>query len=174
MKKVILILGMSFIVFGQSIAMSSSSDKSETKVNKKQCENHDKHHKSSKSGYVHKFVDIYANDNATAEKVGSIKFKERSDYSIFFCKENNWCEVVNQKDGNTGWVSLDELKKAQEKYAQVMQKKADFNKLAQYVQLQDQKIVQLQTVIMQMQKDFSTVLQNQQAQINQLKQSNYY
>ncbi len=126
MKKVILILGMSFIVFGQSIAMSSSSDKSETKVNKKQCENHDKHHKNSKSGYVHKFVDIYANDNATAEKVGSIKFKERSDYSIFFCKENNWCEVVNQKDGNTGWVSLDELKKAQEKYAQVMQKKSRF------------------------------------------------
>ena len=66
MKKIILILGMSFIVFGQSMAMSNSSDKSETKVNKKQSENHHKHHKNSKSGYVHKFVDIYANDNATA------------------------------------------------------------------------------------------------------------
>ena len=55
-----------------------------------------------------------------------------------------------------------------------MQKKAYFNKLAQYMQLQDQKIIQLQTVIMQMQKEFSTVLQNQQSQINQLQQSSYY
>lgn len=53
-------------------------------------------------------------------------------------------------------------------------KKQSFNKLAQYVQLQDQKIIQLQTVIMQMQKEFSTVLQNQQSQINQLQQSSYY
>ena len=71
-------------------------------------------------------------------------------------------------------LNLDELKKVQEKYVQVTQKEADFNKLAQYMQLQDQKIIQLQTVIMQMQKEFSTVLQNQQSQINQLQQSSYY
>ena len=182
MKKIMLVLGMSMAVFGQSVAMSS--DKVDTKANAqmkaKSCSAHGKHHKSHKShksGYVHKFVDIYATDNSSADKVGMIKFKERGNYSIFYCKENGWCQVVNQKDGNTGWVSLDELKKSQEQYATVMQKKRGFEQLSQYVQLQDHKIVELQTVIMQMKKEFGRVLQNQQnqqTQINQLQQSNYY
>ena len=71
-------------------------------------------------------------------------------------------------------MSLEELKKSQEQYAKVMQKKRSFDKLSQYVQLQDQKIVELQTVIMQMQKELGRVLQKQQTQINQLQQSNYY
>ena len=174
MKKIILILGMSLIAFGQSVAMSSDSDITDANVNAHHGKDNSKHHKQGKAGYVHKLVDIYANDNSAADKVSSIKFKERDDYNIFFCKENNWCEVVNKKDGKTGWINLDELKKVQEKYVQVTQKEADFNKLAQYMQLQDQKIIQLQTVIMQMQKEFSTVLQNQQSQINQLQQSSYY
>ncbi len=178
MKKQILILGILLTFFAHSIAMSSDkvNAKEEAKVKTHSCSAHDggKHHNHSKLYYVHKLVDIYANDNVSAQKVGSIKFKERDDYSIFFCKENNWCEVVNQKDGSTGWISLDELKKAQEQYSTVIEKRNDFNQLSQFVQLQDQKIIQLQTVIMRMQKEFSTVLQQQQDQISQLQQSNYY
>ncbi|MFT4693145.1 MAG: hypothetical protein ACI8TE_000033 [Francisella sp.] len=173
MKKIILVLGMSVAAFGQSVAMSS--DKVDTKANAqvkaKSCSAHGRHHKS---GYIHKFVDIYATDNSSADKVGMIKFKERGNYNIFYCKESDWCQVVNQKDGNTGWVDLEELKKSQKQYAKVMQKKRGFDELSQYVQLQDQKIVELQTVIMQMQKELGRVLQNQQTQINQLQQSNYY
>ena len=183
MKKIMLVLGMSVAVFGQSVAMSS--DKVDTKANAEvkaksstvHTKSHSKHHKnnkSHKSGYVHKLVDIYAVDNATADKVGTIRFKERDNYNIFYCKESGWCEVVNQKDGGTGWISLEELKKSEEQYAKVMQKRNGFKQLAQYVEIQDQKIVELQTVIVQMQKELTRVLQNQQAQINQLQQSNYY
>jgi len=176
MKKIMLVLGMSFIVFGQSVAMSS--DKTHTKENVdakiKPTTTHSRHHKNGKSSYIHKLVDIYAGDDSSTDKVGMIKFKERDNYSIFYCKENGWCEVVNKKDGNTGWVSIKELKKSHEQYAKVMQKKMELNRLTQYIQLQDKKIAELQTVIMQMQKETARVLQNQQTQINQLQQSNYY
>ena len=178
-----LVLGISFVALSQSVAMSS--DKIDTNANTeikvksreqhyKSDAKHHEHGKPHKSDYIHKLADIYAVDNANADKIGMIKFKERDNYSIFFCKENGWCEVLNQKNGNTGWVSLDELKKRQEQYTEVLQKRNGFNQLAQYIRLQDQKIVELQTVIMQMQKEFSRVLQNQQTQINQLQKSNYY
>lgn len=172
MKKTILILGIFFLALSQSFAMSS--DKADTKADNPHNGSHCKHHKHTKSSYVHKLADIYSEDKANAEKIGSIKFKERENYSIFFCKENTWCQVVNQEDGSTGWINLKELQKMQEKYKQVMQKKANLAKLTKYVQMQDKKIIQLQTTMVQMQNKFFATLQNQQAQIDQLKQANYY
>ena len=72
MKKIMLVLGMLVAVFGQSVAMSS--DKVDTKANAqvkaKSCSAHGKHHKS---GYVHKFVDIYATDNSYSSKCSESK-----------------------------------------------------------------------------------------------------
>ncbi|AXA34224.1 hypothetical protein [Francisella adeliensis] len=169
MKKIILSVTVSLLALSQIFAMSSD------KVSKPAIENtEDAKSMAETTKDPHQLVDIYASDNETSEKQGSIAYVDRDKFNIIFCKENAWCEVVDNRNGNTGWINLEKLKESQQKYNQVMQKNANIDRLVQYVGLQDKKIVQLQQMIMQMQKEFSVVLQQQQAQINSLKQSAYY
>lgn len=164
MKKIILTL--SIIAFG----ISSSMAMSESKPAGKQQNNN----AAKTQGSHHKLVNIYAKDDKNSQISGKITLKNQNSYNIFYCKQNNWCEVVSEKDGKTGWISLDQLKQSQQKYAKVMHKKNTIKRLAEYTKLQDQKIVQLQTMMMQMQGDFAKALKQQQMQINQLKQAYYY
>ncbi|AIT10192.1 hypothetical protein LO80_09570 [Candidatus Francisella endociliophora] len=164
MKKIILTL--SVVVFSLSCGIAMSKDtapEQSNKINKEQ-----KHQK------IHKLVDVYTNDIDTSNVVTTITLDNQDNYNIFYCKDSGWCEVVDKTNGETGWVNLDQLKKAQEKYTKYMHKKASMKKLVKYIQLQDQKIVQLQTMMMQMQKEFAHALQQQQVQINQLSQAYYY
>ncbi|MDE5018955.1 hypothetical protein NAI67_13180, partial [Francisella tularensis subsp. holarctica] len=48
------------------------------------------------------------------------------------------------------------------------------NRLEEYTKVQDQKISQLHAMMTQMLQEFAYVLEQQQAQINQLKQAYYY
>ena len=115
-------------------------------------------------------VNIYQNDDKSSAVVNKINQDNRNDYSIFFCKNDNWCKTVNQKDGSVGWVNLTQLKNAQEEYNKEMFQENTIKRLVAYQQAQDDKISQLQTTILKMQKNFGEVLSRQQMQINQLKQ----
>lgn len=159
MKKIVLSVFVSVIALSQVIAMSN-----------------DKVAKTSvaDSNDPHQLVDIYSADNDSSKKLGSIAFKDREKYNIFFCNKNTWCKVVDSRNGDTGWISLEKLQESQQKYNQVMQKNVSIDKLVQYVGLQDKKIMQLQQMIMQMQKEFTVALNRQQMQINKFKQSAYY
>ncbi|MED7819339.1 MULTISPECIES: hypothetical protein [unclassified Francisella] len=163
MKKIILTMGL--LVFGAGVSLAMSSDKTVVAKQEqtKQCtKNH------------HDLVNIYTKEDATSKISGKITLKNQDDYNIFYCKNTGWCEVVNKTNGNTGWVSLDQLKQAQQKYASYMQKKDTIEKLVAYTNMQDQKIAQLNVMMMQMQKEFAYALQKQQAQINKLNQAYYY
>lgn len=121
-----------------------------------------------------KLVDIYAKDDQSSEVTGQIYFKSQDNYNIFYCKQNNWCEVVNKDNGDTGWISLEQLKQAQQKVAKIMQKKNAVKRLEEYMVIQDQKIAQLYAMMTQQQQEFAKIIEQQQAQINQLKQAYYY
>lgn len=60
---------------------------------------------------VRKLVDIYAKDDQSSEVKGQIGLNNQDNYNIFYCKQNNWCEVVNKDNGDTGWISLEQLNK---------------------------------------------------------------
>lgn len=132
-----------------------------------------KTHTQNKSQH-NKIVDIYSSADEKSDISGKITLKNQDSYNIFYCKQDNWCEVVNIQDGQTGWVNLEQLKNAQQKQAQYQHKNATIDNMVKYIQLQDQKIIQLQSAMMQMQKQFANALQQQQVQINQLKQAYYY
>ncbi|QIV94720.1 hypothetical protein [Allofrancisella frigidaquae] len=159
MKKTFLAVILSISTLGLVLAMSNDSTKEIAPKSQKH--------------YSDKLVSIYAEDVNDSKVVDTITFKNLDEYNIFYCKDNNWCEVVNQKDGNVGWINLEELKKAQDRYAQQMYKKNLMQKLQQDNQAQSQQIAELQGIVVRMQKDFSVALQNQQIQINQLKQAIY-
>ncbi|ASG68212.1 hypothetical protein CDV26_07240 [Francisella halioticida] len=167
MKKIILIV--SFLMFGASLGLAMSSDKPANVTKQEQ-----KTTTCVKNKDHHKLVDIYTKEDTTSQIVDKVTLKTQDHYSIFYCKNTGWCEVVNKTDGNTGWVSLDQLKQAQQKYANYMQKKNTVKKLVEYVNVQDQKIAQLHAMIQQMQEQFGYVLQKQQVEVNQLRQSYYY
>ncbi|AJC48803.1 hypothetical protein IB642_05550 [Allofrancisella guangzhouensis] len=160
MKKTFLAVILSVSTISLVLAMTSNS----TKNNDPKC------HKQQHSD---KLVSIYTKDASSSQIIDTITFKNQDNYNVFYCKDNSWCEVVNQKDGNVGWIDLGEFKKAQDKYAKRMYKKHLVQKLEQDNQLQGQRIAELQRVVIKMQKDFSLALQNQQIQINQLKQAIY-
>ena len=159
MKKIIFSIFVSAIAISQVFAMSSD------KVAKPIADN---------TKDPHQLVDIYESDSNTSKKEGSISFDDRNQFKIIYCKESAWCEVVDSRNGNIGWINLEKLQETQQKYTQVMQKNANMDKLVQYVGMQDKKIIQLQQIVMQMQKEFAVALQRQQVQINNLKQSAYY
>ncbi|MDE4963445.1 hypothetical protein NAI36_09590, partial [Francisella tularensis subsp. holarctica] len=92
----------------------------------------------------------------------------------FYCKQNNLCEVGDKNNGNTGWINLDKLKQAQEKFANHVHKQYTIKRLEEYTKVQDQKISQLHAMMTQLLQEFAYVLEQQQAQINQLKQAYYY
>nr|WP_145951726.1 SH3 domain-containing protein [Francisella uliginis] len=169
MKKIILTI--SFLVFGASLGLAMSSDKAATDVTKQQ---QVAKSKCTKNKDHHKLVDIYTDEDTSSKVTGKITLKNQDNYNIFYCKNTGWCEVVNKTDGKTGWIGLDQLKQAQQKYANYMQTKDTVRKLVEYVNVQDQKIAQLHAMMQQMQKQFAVVLQKQQAQINQLNQAYYY
>ncbi|QIV95843.1 hypothetical protein EDC55_10528 [Allofrancisella inopinata] len=158
MKKTFLAVVLSISTLGLVPAMANDS----TKEIAPKCH---KHHSD-------KLVSIYAEDVNSSKVIDTITFKNLDDYNVFYCKDNNWCEVV-RKDGNVGWINLEELKKAQDRYAKRMYKQNLVQKLEQDNKIQAQQIIELQRVIVRMQKDFSMALQNQQIQINQLKQAIY-
>ncbi|MED7789250.1 hypothetical protein [Francisella sp. 19X1-34] len=166
MKKIILTIGL--LVFGMGLGLAMSSDKPVNTSKQEQTNNY------AKDKAHHKLVDIYTKEDKTSKVIGSITFKNQDSYNIFYCKNTGWCEVVNKANGNIGWVSLDQLKQAQQKYVSYMQKKDTLKKLVEYTAVQDQKIAQLHAMMMQMQKEFAIVLQKQQAQINQLSKAYYY
>lgn len=169
MKK--LILTLSTLALGVNIGLAMSSKPADVAPNKQQPQSKQCKHNNKQP---HKLVDIYSSDSKDSNALGVITFKNQNDYNIFYCKESNWCEVVNKEDGKTGWVDLAQLKESQEKYAKYMHTKNTVKRLEAYTKIQDQKIAQLNAMMMQMQKEFSYVLQQQQAQINQLKQGSYY
>jgi hypothetical protein len=145
-----------------------SSDKPVTTTKQEQSSN------CAKDKAQHKLVNIYTKEDEASKVTGYITFKNQDNYNVFYCKNTGWCEVVNKTNGDTGWVSLDQLKQAQQKYASYMQKKDTIKKLVEYTAVQDQKIAQLHAMMIQMQKEFANVLQQQQAQINQLSKAYYY
>lgn len=158
MKKTI--IAVTSLLLSMSVSMAISKDTPKTHTQNKAQHN--------------KIADIYASADEKADIAGKITLKNQDNYNIFYCKQDNWCEVVNTQDGQTGWVNLEQLKNAQQKQAQYQHKNATIDNMVKYIQLQDQKIIQLQTAMMQMQKQFANALQQQQIQINQLKQAYYY
>ncbi|WP_150467734.1 SH3 domain-containing protein [Francisella sp. SYW-9] len=166
MKKIILTI--SLLIFGASLGLAMSSDKPVSTTKQEQSSNR------TKDKAHHKLVAIYTNEDTSSKIIGHITFKNQDSYNVFYCKNTGWCEVVNKANGSTGWVSLDQLKQAQQKYASYMQNKDTIKKLVEYTAVQDQKIAQLHAMMMQMQKEFATVLQKQQVQINQLSKAYYY
>ena len=119
-------------------------------------------------------VDIYSKADQNSKVSAQITFENQDNYNIFYCKQNNWCEVVDKNNGDTGWISLDKLKQTQEKFAKYMHKQNTIKRLEEYMKVQNQKIAQLYAMMMQMQQDFAHALEQQQTQINQLKQAYYY
>ncbi|MBK2093828.1 SH3 domain-containing protein [Francisella philomiragia] len=161
MRKIILASLAIFLGMSSSFAMSKSEPAQTPKV-------------IEASQQSDKLVDIYAKDDQSSEVVGQIYFKSQDNYNIFYCKQNNWCEVVNKDNGDTGWISLEQLKQAQQKVAKIMQKKNAVKRLEEYMVIQDQKIAQLYAMMTQQQQEFAKIIEQQQAQINQLKQAYYY
>lgn len=119
----------------------------------------------------HKLVGIYSKEDQNSKVSAQITFENQNNYNIFYCKQNNWCEVVDKNNGDTGWISLDKLKQTQEKFVKYMHKQNTIKGLEEYTKVQNQKIAQLHAMMMQMQQDFAYALEQQQAQINQLKQA---
>ncbi|MDE4994699.1 hypothetical protein NAH09_11800, partial [Francisella tularensis subsp. holarctica] len=68
-------------------------------------------------GHPQKLVDIYSKDDQSSKVSAQITLENQYNYNIFYCKQNNWCEVVDKNNGNTVWINLDKLKHAQEKFA---------------------------------------------------------
>ena len=117
------------------------------------------------------FVNIYHNNDNKSPVVSTINSDNMQNYNIIFCKKDDaWCKVINNKNGNVGWINITQLKIAQEVYKKEMFQKNTLKRLVAYQETQDNKIIQLQTTIIQMQQEFGAVLQRQQIQINQLKQ----
>ncbi|APC91846.1 MULTISPECIES: hypothetical protein [Francisella] len=161
MKKLVLTGFM--LAFGVSFSLAMSDSKPVESPAQKQHADH-----------PHKLVDIYIKDDQNSKIFGQITLKNQDNYNIFYCKQNNWCEVVDKNNGNTGWISLDKLKQAQEKFAKYIHKQNTIKRLEEYTKIQDQKIAQLHAMMMQMHQEFAYALEQQQAQINQLKQTYYY
>ena len=161
MKKLVL-AGFMF-AFGVNSSLAMSDSKPVQSPAQKQDVNH-----------PHKLVDIYSKADQNSKVSAQITFENQDNYNIFYCKQNNWCEVVDKNNGDTGWISLDKLKQTQEKFAKYMNKQNTIKRLEEYTKVQNQKIVQLNAMMIQMQQDFAYALEQQQTQINQLKQAYYY
>ena len=161
MKKIVLA---GFIL---AFGVSSSSAMSDTKPVQFPAQKQDAKH-------PRKLVDIYSKDDQSSKVLAQITLENQDNYNIFYCKQNNWCEVVDKNNGATGWISLDKLQQAQEKFAKYVHKQNSIKRLEEYTKVQDQKIAKLHAMMMQMQQEFVYVLEQQQAQINQLKQAYYY
>ncbi|APC97204.1 bacterial SH3 domain protein [Francisella frigiditurris] len=130
---------------------------------------------SCKDDKKHKeiYVNIYAKNSNDAEVVSKLLPKSDTNYTVFYCTENSWCEIVNQENGNTGWINMEELKKAEEAYMKQNQKKIMFQKMISHMHSQDKRIEQLEIQIVNMQKELVSILQAQQQQINRLSQGRY-
>ncbi|WP_084387543.1 hypothetical protein [Francisella sp. TX07-6608] len=161
MKK--LVLAACMLAFGVSSSLAMSDSKPVQSPAQKQ-----------DVGHPHKLVDIYSKDDQSSKVSAQITLENQDNYNIFYCKQNNWCEVVDKNNGNTGWINLDKLKQAQEKFAKYVHKQNAIKRLEEYTKVQDQKISQLHAMMTQMRQEFAYVLEQQQAQINQLKQVYYY
>lgn len=107
-------------------------------------------------------TDIYKQPDIKSEKVGTLD-TDTNDYKPVFSNEN-WTEVVNNKDGSVGWVESDKIKGAissdidlftdidnqtdsilqnHRSMMQYMQKQmADFDKQMQVLQTDTQKAMQ--------------------------------
>lgn len=117
------------------------------------------------------FVNIYQNNDNKSPVVGIINSANMQNFNIIFCKKDDaWCKVINNKNGNIGWINITQLKIAQEEYKKEMFQKNTLKRLVAYQEAQDNKIIQLQTTIIQMQQELGVAFQRQQIQINQLKQ----
>ncbi|MFC4891837.1 hypothetical protein ACFPDQ_02075 [Pseudofrancisella aestuarii] len=119
------------------------------------------------------YVSIYDKNSSDAEVISKLLPKSDKSYTVFYCTENSWCEIVNQENGKTGWINMEELKKAEEAYMKQNQKKIMFQQMISHIDSQDRRIGQLEAQMVQMQKEFVSVLQAQQQQINRLKQAYY-
>ncbi|QEO56690.1 hypothetical protein [Francisella marina] len=160
MRKIILASLAISLGFTSGFAMSKSEPAQTPKV-------------SEVSQQSSKLVDIYTKDDTSSDVTGQIDLKNQDKYNIFYCKQNSWCEVVNKENGDTGWVSLEQLKQAKQKAAKIMHKKNAVKRLEEYMVIQDQKIAQLYAMMTQQQQEFVRIIEQQQMQINQLKQAYY-
>ena len=155
MKKLVLTGFM--LAFGVSYSLAMSDSKPVQSPAQKQDANH-----------PYKLVDMYSKADQNSKVSAQITFENQDNYNIFYCKQNNWCEVVDKNNGDTGWISLDKLKQTQENFAKYMHKQNRIKRLEEYTKVQNQKIAQLHAMMMQMQQDFAYALEQQQTQINQL------
>ncbi|ALB01661.1 hypothetical protein ACH24_02820 [Francisella persica ATCC VR-331] len=81
---------------------------------------------------------------------------------------------IYSKDNKNSKVSAQITFENQDNYNIFYCKQNTIKRLEEYAKVQDQKIAKLYAMIMQMQQDFTYALEQQQAQINQLKQAYYY
>ncbi|MDE4978097.1 hypothetical protein NAI52_10065, partial [Francisella tularensis subsp. holarctica] len=73
-------------------------------------------------GHQHNLLYLYSKDDQSSKVSAQITLENQDNYNIFYCKQNNWCEVVDKNNGHTGWINLDKLKQAQEKFAKHVHK----------------------------------------------------
>lgn len=78
---------------------------------------------------------------------------------------------IYSKEDHTSKVSVLITFENQDNYNIFYCKQNTIKGLEEYTKVQDQKIAQLHAMMMQMQQDFAYALEQQQAQINQLKQA---
>lgn len=155
-----LVIASFILAFGVSFSLDMSDSKPIQSPAQKQHADH-----------LNKLVGIYSKEDHTSKVSALITFENQDNYNIFYCKQNNWCEVVDKNNGDTGWINLDKLKQTKEKFTKYMHKQNTIKGLEEYTKVQYQKIAQLHAIMMQMQHDFAYALEQQQAQINQLKQA---
>lgn len=96
MKK--LVLAACMLAFGVSSSLAMSDSKPVQPPAQKQ-----------DVGHPHKLLDIYSKDDQSSKVSAQITLENQDNYNIFYCKQNNWCEVVDKNNGNTGWINLDKL-----------------------------------------------------------------
>jgi len=161
MKIIIKCFIISIFFFGISSAMGSSTA---GKDNENKC-----HHKGNNKEIA---INVYAKNANNSEVLSKIKPNGDESYTIFFCEaDSKWCEVVNQKDGATGWINLDESKKAEEDYAKYHHKKMMFENMLKQNEEQNKKIIMLERDFVSLKKELSHILTSQQKQIIQLQRA---
>lgn len=145
-----------FILTLISISLLSAKDSAK-------CSHHHKNHNSNLFE-----VDVYNSPESGAKKVAKIDIKNKDTYSIFYCNNSGWCEVVNEDSGNTGWISIKKLNNAAKSYKDSVVKKMNHENMIKVIKYQDGRINELEARLDNFQTKAAKAIHHQSKQINKI------